>query len=64
MLYYNRTDFSEEIDVAKSNNSKENSVLDDHGYVYIMHIKEINIKNRVYNYYFDNIIKPKKLDRN
>ena len=35
MLYYNRTDFSQETDVAKSNNSKENSVLDDHGYVYI-----------------------------
>ena len=26
-----------------------------------MHVKEINIKNRVYNY-FDNIIKPKKLE--
>ena len=26
-----------------------------------MHIKEINIKNRVYNY-FDNLINPKKLE--
>ena len=25
-----------------------------------MHIKEINIKNRVYNYYFDNLMKAKK----
>ena len=25
-----------------------------------MHIKEINIKNRVYNYYFDYLIKGKK----
>ena len=27
-----------------------------------MHIKEISIKNRVYNYYFDNLIKAKKLE--
>ena len=27
-----------------------------------MHIREINIKNRVYNYYFDNLVKPKKLE--
>ena len=27
-----------------------------------MQIKEINIKNRVYNYYFDNMIKAKKLE--
>ena len=26
-----------------------------------MHVKEINIKNRVYNYYFDNLVKAKKL---
>ena len=25
-----------------------------------MHINEINIKNRVYNYYFDNLNKAKK----
>ena len=25
-----------------------------------MHIQEINIKNRVYNYYFDNLFKAKK----
>ena len=25
-----------------------------------MHIKEMNIKNRVYNYHFDNLIKKKK----
>ena len=23
-----------------------------------MHIKEINVKNRVYNYYFDSLVKP------
>ena len=27
-----------------------------------MHIKEINIKNRLYNYYFDYLIKVKKLE--
>ena len=27
-----------------------------------MHFKEINIKNRVYKYYFDNLIKGKKLE--
>ena len=27
-----------------------------------MHINEINIKNRVYNYYFDNLIKGKELE--
>ena len=25
-----------------------------------MHIKEMNIKNRVYNYHFDNLTKKKK----
>ena len=28
-----------------------------------MHIKEFNIKNRVYDY-FDNLIKPKKIETN
>ena len=27
-----------------------------------MHIQEINIKNRVYNYHFDNLVKTKKLE--
>ena len=27
-----------------------------------MHIKEISIKNRVYNYYFDYLIKAKELE--
>ena len=27
-----------------------------------MHVEEINIKNRVYNNYFDNLIKAKKLE--
>ena len=26
-----------------------------------MHVKEINIKNRVYNYHFDNLIEGKKI---
>ena len=30
--------------------------------LYKMHFKEINIKNRVYNYYFDNLFKAKKLE--
>ena len=27
-----------------------------------MHIQGINIKNRVYNYYLDNLVKAKKID--
>ena len=27
-----------------------------------MHIQEININNRVYNYYFDNLVKAKMLE--
>ena len=27
-----------------------------------MHIKKSNIKNRVYNYHFDNLIKVEKLE--
>ena len=27
-----------------------------------IHIKEINIKNQLYNYYFDNLIKAKKIE--
>ena len=27
-----------------------------------MHIQEINIKNRVYNYHFDSLAKAKKLE--
>ena len=30
--------------------------------IYKMHAKEINIKNRVYNYYFDNLVKAKKIE--
>ena len=38
----------------------ENSAFDDR--VYKMHIKETDIKNIVYNCYFDNLIKAKKLE--
>ena len=30
--------------------------------IYKMHVKESNIKNRVYNYYFDNLSKEKKAE--
>ena len=30
--------------------------------IYKMHVKEINVKNRVCNYYSDNLIKSKKLE--
>ena len=30
--------------------------------IYKIHAKKINIKNRVYNYYFDNLIKAKKIE--
>ena len=29
--------------------------------IYKIHAKVMNIKNRVYNYYFDNLVKTKKL---
>ena len=29
-----------------------------------MHVKEINIKNRIYNYYFDNLVKTKNWELN
>ena len=47
-------------DISKSDAiySLENSVLDDLG-IYKMHIKEISLKNRVYNYNFNNLIKAK-----
>ena len=38
----------------------KNSALDDR--VYKMHIKEIDIKNIVWNYYFDSLIKAKKIE--
>ena len=41
----------------------ENSVLEGCGIYKQMHIKETNIKNRVYNYYVDNLIKAKKNNR-
>ena len=31
-------------------------------YVYKMYIKDISISSRLYNYYFDNLIKAKKLE--
>ena len=51
------------LDISKSDatNLLENSclmILD----IYKMHFKEINIKNRVYNSYFDNLIKAKNLE--
>ena len=39
----------------------ENSVLHDCRYIK-MHFKELNIKNRIYNYYFGYLIKTKKID--
>ena len=28
--------------------------------IYKFHVREINVKNLVYNYYFDNLVKAKK----
>ena len=43
---------------AKHKSNSINAII-----LYIkMHIQEINIKNRVYNYYFDNLVKAKKLE--
>ena len=36
-------------------------MLDDREYIYKMHLKESNITNRIYNHYFDNLSKAKKL---
>ena len=30
--------------------------------IYKIHINEINIKNKLYNYYFDNLVKGKQLE--
>ena len=30
--------------------------------IYKIYAKEINIENRAYNYYFDNLVKAKKLE--
>ena len=30
--------------------------------IYKMHVKEISIENRAYNYYFDKLIKAKKIE--
>ena len=36
-------------------------LIEDCGYIQKIHIQEINIKNRVYKYHFDNSIKANKL---
>ena len=42
--------------------SSENSLLDDCGYIYKMDFKEISLKNIIFNYYLDYLIKVKKLE--
>ena len=37
-------------------------MLEDRGYIQKMHIQEINIKNHVYNYHFENLSKANKLE--
>ena len=37
-------------------------MLEDRGYIQEMHIQEINIKNHVYNYHFENLSKANKLE--
>ena len=44
-----------------ANHLLKNSVLENRGYIWKMQIQEISIKNWVYNYYFDNLVKTKKL---
>ena len=44
-----------------ANHLLKNSVLENRGYIWKMQIQEIIIKNWVYNYYFDNLVKTKKL---
>ena len=46
---------------SESINSLENSVW--RSWLYIkLHIQEINVKNQVYNYHFDNLLKAEKLE--
>ena len=40
-------------------NLLENYLLKDRDYIKKHHTQEINIKNRVYNYHFDNLVKAK-----
>ena len=35
----------------------ENSVLDDHGYIYIVHTQKVNIKSQIHNHY-ENLNEP------
>ena len=51
-----------DINKSEAINLLENSALESRGYIWKMHIQKINIKNRVYNYHFDNLVKPKKLE--
>ena len=48
------------VSTSKEVHLLESFVLDDR--IYKMYPKEINIKNRFYSYYFDNLIKRKKLE--
>ena len=52
------------LDLNKSQaiNSLKKFVLEDRGYIQKMHIQEINIKNHVYNYHFENLSKANKLE--
>ena len=61
MLFYDRIDLSEGIDIAKSSNIKEFMCFKIVG-ICKMYVKEINIKIRVDNYYFDKLIKARKLE--
>ena len=40
----------------------ENYVVEDCDYIQNIHIQEINTKNRVYNFDFDDLVKSKKLE--
>ena len=50
-------------DISKSEGIHllDNSILNDCGYIYKIHIQECNFKSRVYNNYFDISAKVKKL---
>ena len=43
-------------------NLLKNYVIENCGHIQKMHILEINIKDRVYNYHFDNLVKAKNLE--
>ena len=51
-----------DISISEAIHLQKKCMLEHCGYIQQIHIQEINIKNRLYNYHFDNLVKAKKLE--